>query len=330
VKADQEKPSPLKRAHEMCRQEMEEVNRCIRDHLESDVSMIPAVGHYIIESGGKRLRPLLCILSARLFGYDGWRHIPLAVVVEFLHTASLLHDDVVDEAELRRGSPSANDVWGNQASVLVGDFLFSRAFEMMVSDGSVEILELFSKATKCLAEGELLQLSRTFHMEIDEEEYLEVIERKTAVLFAAAAEIGARVSGQFNQVENMSGYGRCLGLAFQLQDDALDYISEADKVGKPVGHDLEQGRMTLPLIHAMKRDTEVVRLVEQVADSGRCRETEQCWLREKVQGLGGVEYCLEKARMYAEEAKRMLPESADRSVRQLMADLADFAGHRTY
>jgi len=292
--------------------------------------MVPAVGHYIIESGGKRLRPLLSILSTRLFGYTGKRHIPLGVVVEFLHTASLLHDDVVDEAALRRGFPSANGVWGNQASVLVGDFLFSRAFQMMVQDGCMGVLELFARATNTLAEGELLQLSRTFHLGISEAEYLEVIERKTAVLFAAAAEIGARVSGRDELIEDMSGYGRGLGLAFQLADDALDYVSEVDAVGKPVGHDLEQGRMTLPLIYAMSRDVELAGRVKQVADRGAYEEGEFQWLRQRVQSLGGVDYCLKMAKVCAEDAKNLLPEDADVSVRQLMADLADFASQRTY
>ncbi|MFQ5355689.1 MAG: polyprenyl synthetase family protein [Mariprofundaceae bacterium] len=330
VKNTEKSDSPLVRAHAVCQTEMQEVNACIRQHLSSDVSMVPAVGHYIIESGGKRLRPLLSILSARLFGYTGKRHIPLGVVVEFLHTASLLHDDVVDEAALRRGYPSANGVWGNQASVLVGDFLFSRSFQMMVQDGCMGVLELFARAANTLAEGELLQLSRTFHLGISEAEYMEVIERKTAVLFAAAAEIGARVSGRDEWINNMSGYGRGLGLAFQLADDALDYVSEADAVGKPVGHDLEQGRMTLPLIYAMSRDAGLAERVKQIGDRRGYAEGEFQWLRQRVQDLGGVDYCLDRAAACAEEAKNLLPEGEDASVRQLMADLADFAGQRVY
>jgi len=306
------------------------VDECIREHLASDVSMVPAVGRYIIESGGKRLRPLLCILSARLFAYGGDRHIPLAVVVEFLHTASLLHDDVVDEALLRRGLPSANGVWGNQASVLVGDFLFSRALELMVADGARAILELFSQATKALAEGEVLQLSQTFNLAINEAEYLRVIERKTAVLFAAAAEIGAHVTGNQQWVGAMRGYGRELGLAFQLMDDALDYASEAGAIGKPIGHDLEQGKITLPLIHAMGLDSELAARVKEIAGRGGYEHQERDWVRQRVRLAGGVEYCLEQARACSGRAEGLLPPDSDATVRRLLADLAAFACQREY
>lgn len=321
----------LQQATQLCAEDMQAVDACIRDHLHSDVAVIPALGHYIIGSGGKRLRPLLCLLAARLFGYQGHRHIPLAVVVEFLHTASLLHDDVVDEAELRRGTPSANGVWGNQASVLVGDFLFSRAFELMVADGSLDILRLLSEVTKTLAEGEVLQLSRTFHLEMTEAEYLEVIERKTAILFAAAAEIGALVSGQNRlTIERMREYGMCLGVAFQLMDDALDYAAEEEAVGKPVGHDLEEGKITLPLIHAMRADAELARRVGDIAERGGYAGDDGNWVRRHVQQQGGVEHALEIARRYAERAKAMLPETGATEVQALLAGLADFSAQRPY
>jgi len=323
-------PSPLSHAFATCSDEMQAVDACIREHLVSDVSMVPAVGHYIIESGGKRLRPLLCILSARLFGYKGVRHIPLAVIVEFLHTASLLHDDVVDEALLRRGLPSANGVWGNQASVLVGDFLFSRALEMMVADGSEAVLKLFSGATKALAEGEVLQLSQTFNLDISEDEYLQVIERKTAVLFAAAAEIGAHVSGRQECIEPMRGYGKYLGMAFQLVDDSLDYAAETGAIGKPVGHDLEQGKITLPLIHAMGVDAELAGRVKAIAERGAYAEGERDWLRRRVCRAGGVEYCLAQAGVCSDRARALLPRDTDTGVHDLMTDLAGFASQRSY
>ena len=291
--------------------------------------MIPAIGNYIVDSGGKRLRPLLCILAARLFEYQGQRHIPLAVVVEFLHTASLLHDDVVDSSDIRRGAPSANGVWGNQASVLVGDFLFSRAFEMMVADGHMDVLRLLSGVSNTLAEGEVLQLVRTFHLEMTEAEYLEVVESKTAILFAASAEIGARVSGRDEEtIRRMSEYGMCLGVAFQLMDDVLDYTAEAEEVGKPVGHDLEEGKITLPLIHAMHRDAQLRAMVEGIAERGGYQDGEREEVRDMVRAAGGVARCLEAAREYAVRARHALPDDGDARVKRLLADLADFSAER--
>jgi len=310
---------------------MAQVNACIHQNLQSDIMMIPAIGHYIVNSGGKRLRPLLCLLTARLFGYQGERHIPLSVVVEFIHTASLLHDDVVDSSDQRRGAPSANGVWGNQASVLVGDFLFSRAFQMMVADGDMAMLKLMSDVTNALAEGEVLQLSRTFHLEMTEAECLEVIERKTAVLFKAASEVGAHAAGQSADViAAMAEYGMCLGVAFQLMDDALDYLAEAEEAGKPVGHDLEEGKITLPLIYAMGRDTELASRVERIAERGSYEQGDRVWVREHVAAQGGSEFAMRRASDYAERAKHLLPDHADAKIRQLLADLADFSAHRPY
>lgn len=325
------KNNPLQTAVELCSADMQAVDACIHDNLQSDVAMIPAIGTYIVSSGGKRLRPLLCLLTAKLFGYRGERHIPLAVVVEFIHTASLLHDDVVDASDQRRGTPSANGVWGNQASVLVGDFLFSRAFQMMVADGEMQMLRLMSDVTNALAEGEVLQLARTFHLEMSEAECLEVIERKTAVLFSAAAEIGARVSGCGAEVvKDMAEYGMCLGVAFQLMDDALDYLADAETVGKPVGHDLEEGKITMPLIHAMAIDAELAARVEAIADRGGYADGDREWVRDRVRAAGGEIFCMEKARDYAERAKALLPADADPAMRGLMAELADFSALRPF
>jgi len=323
--------NPHKKVAELCADELQAVDACIREQLNSDVMMIPAIGNYIVDSGGKRLRPLLCILSAKLFNYQGERHIPLAVVVEFLHTASLLHDDVVDSSGVRRGTPSANGVWGNQASVLVGDFLFSRAFEMMVGNDQIDILRLLSTVSNTLAEGEVLQLVRTFYLEMSAAEYLEVIERKTAVLFSAATEIGARISGQDEDViKRMAGYGMCLGVAFQLMDDALDYTAEAQDVGKPVGHDLEEGKITMPLIHAMANDTALNAIVADIAERGSYAEGEREMVRRAVNDAGGVNRCLMVAREYAERAKHTLPVHGNAQMLRLLAELADFSAQRSY
>jgi len=310
---------------------MARVNGCIHDNLQSDIMMIPAIGHYIVNSGGKRLRPLLCLLTAKLFGYRGDRHIPLSVVVEFIHTASLLHDDVVDSSDQRRGAPSANGVWGNQASVLVGDYLFSRSFQMMVADGDMAMLKLMSDVTNALAEGEVLQLSRTFHLEMTETECLEVIERKTAVLFKAASEVGTHVAGQSTDVvAAMAEYGMCLGVAFQLMDDALDYLAEAEEAGKPVGHDLEEGKITLPLIYAMQQDAELSSRVKVIAERGSYADGDREWVRQRVAAQDGSGFAMGRARDYAERAKRLLPKHADDEISGLLADLADFSAHRPY
>ena len=323
--------NPLTHALTLCDADMQGVNACIHENLQSDITMIPAIGHYIVGSGGKRMRPLLCLLVAKMFGYQGERHIPMSVVIEFIHTASLLHDDVVDSSSQRRGAPSANGVWGNQASVLVGDYLFSRAFQMMVRDGDMTMLKLMSDVTNALAEGEVLQLSRTFHLEMTEAECLEVIERKTAVLFSAAAEVGAHVSGQSEQViRDMAEYGMCLGVAFQLLDDALDYLADEATAGKPVGHDLEEGKITLPLIHAMQQDEELLARVHVIAEQDAYEGDDREWVRERVQRHGGAEMAMQRARDYAERAKRLLPAHADAEMRTLLAALADFSASRPY
>ncbi len=312
---------------------MKRVNDCIHDNLQSDIAMIPAIGHYIINSGGKRLRPLLCLLIAKMFDYQGERHVPLAVVVEFIHTASLLHDDVVDSSDIRRGNPSASAVWGNQASVLVGDYLFSRSFQMLVQDNDMGMLKLMSDVTNALAEGEVLQLSRTFHLEMTEAECLEVIERKTAILFAAAAEVGAHVSNQPDAIiRDMSEYGMCLGVAFQLMDDALDYLSDEEAAGKPVGHDLEEGKITLPLIHAMAKDPELKQRVHRIAerDGEAYEDGDREWVRDRVLQHKGTEYAMLKAKEYAERASALLPVVENKVIAGLLRDLANFSAQRTY
>lgn len=240
----------------LVKQDMLAVNTLIHKSLHSDVALVNQVGHYIVNSGGKRLRPIIVLLSARAFDYQGTDHINLAAIIEFIHTATLLHDDVVDASELRRGKKTANSVWGNETSVLVGDFLYSRAFQMMVNIKNMRVMEILSNATNIIAEGEVLQLLNCHEPKTSEADYLQVIRSKTAKLFEAAAQLGAVISQQNSQyVQAMSVYGMHLGTAFQIIDDVLDYSAETDEIGKNIGDDLAEGKPTLPLIYALKHGT---------------------------------------------------------------------------
>jgi octaprenyl-diphosphate synthase len=230
------------------------VEQQFKQDLDSDVYLIRKVGEYVFGSGGKRMRPILLLLSARLAGYEGVQHIGLASVVEFIHTATLLHDDVVDGAVLRRGQDSANAVWGNEASVLVGDFLFAKSFSIMVRAGNLEILRILSDATTQMAEGEVQQLISTCDLDLAEEQYLNVVRDKTAILISAACEVGGVLGGlPPKSVAALAAFGMEIGVAFQLMDDALDYVADQAEFGKASGHDLEEGKMTLPLIHALRQ-----------------------------------------------------------------------------
>jgi len=236
---------------ELCAADMQNVNTHIRDSLQSDVVLINQVANYIVSSGGKRLRPMLLIISSRACGYQGESHIPLAAIIEFIHTATLLHDDVVDESDTRRGQQTAHAVWGNAASVLVGDFLYSRSFQMMVGVDSMRVMQIMADATNTIAEGEVLQLLNLGDPEINESRYFAVIENKTAKLFEAACRLGAVVADAGSEIErSLANYGRHLGLAFQIADDVLDYDGNGAHLGKTIGHDLAEGKPTLPLIIA--------------------------------------------------------------------------------
>ncbi|MEO6967099.1 MAG: polyprenyl synthetase family protein [Rhodanobacteraceae bacterium] len=234
--------------------DMAAVDALIRMRLASDVALINAVGEHIVGGGGKRLRPMLHVLAARAAGYAGKEHIQLAAVIEFIHTATLLHDDVVDGSDLRRGRKTANNLWGNAASVLVGDFLYSRAFQLMVEPDRLRVMRILADTTNAIAEGEVLQLLNLGNADTDETAYLRVIERKTAVLFAAATQLGAVLAGLDQDQENaLREYGLQLGFAFQIADDLLDYVSDARTIGKNIGDDLAEGKPTLPLIYAIER-----------------------------------------------------------------------------
>ena len=240
--------------------EMAAVNEAILHRMQSHIHLIPELSGHLINSGGKRLRPLLTIASSHMCGYDGGREINLAAAIEFVHTATLLHDDVVDESDMRRGKATANTVWGNQASVLVGDYLFSRSFQMIAQDGSMEVVEVMADTSTALSEGEVLQLTASHNVDTSEETYLQVIDAKTAALFAAACRIGGIVADATEpEKDALQSYGRSLGIAFQLVDDALDYSSTQAAMGKAVGDDFREGKITLPVILAYRRGNEADR-----------------------------------------------------------------------
>lgn len=247
----------VERLTALVRTDMAQVDALIADRMRSSVDLIPEVSTYLVQSGGKRLRPMLTLASAKMCGYDGVHHAKLAAAVEFIHTATLLHDDVVDESRMRRGKPSANTVWGNQVVVLVGDFLFSRAFQLMVQAEDLRVLDVLSQAAAVIAEGEVMQLLAQKNMKTTEEAYLRVIGAKTAALFAAACQVGGMVAARPDEeIEALESFGRNLGLAFQLVDDALDYMGEEAALGKTVGDDFREGKITLPIVLAYRRGSE--------------------------------------------------------------------------
>lgn len=308
------------------RPDLERIEAEIERHLASSVPLISTVGRHIMGSGGKRLRPLLMILSARLCGYRGNHDAPLAVVFEFLHTSSLLHDDVVDKAEFRRNQPAANVLWGNQGVVLVGDFLYSKSILMTVAYNNIRILQTLSEATTLMAEGEVLQLIHADNLEIAEQDYLEVITRKTAALISAACQIGAILGGaEAAQEKALSAYGHNLGIAFQLIDDTLDYTGDVNELGKPVGNDIQQGKATLPLIVALRNGTPL--------EQRRLRElfsTEQLALehfheiREWVARSGGIAYTRQLALEYVENAKSAIQGFPSHPSKEILLDIADY------
>jgi octaprenyl-diphosphate synthase len=298
------------------------VNREIQDRLRSDVALVNSVAHYIVGGGGKRLRPLITLLSARAAGYRGDRHVVAAAVIEFIHTATLLHDDVVDASDLRRGQDTANSVFGNEASVLVGDFLYSRAFQMMVQVGQMRIMDVLADATNAIAEGEVLQLMNCRDPDTTEARYLEVIQRKTARLFEAGAQVGAILADQSRAVEAaMASYGRELGLAFQLVDDALD---SAEELGKNIGDDLAEGKPTMPLIYALERGSPreqlaIRRAIEQA--DGQDLATIQAAIR----STGALAYTYARAQECAHKAAVALDPVPESPFKQALVELSRFA-----
>ena len=309
-------------------EDMRAVDAVIRRRLGSEVVLINQIGEYIISAGGKRLRPVILLLVANALGYKGEHQHELAAVVEFIHTATLLHDDVVDESDLRRGRKTANAVFGNAASVLVGDFLYSRAFQMMVQANSMRIMQILADATNIISEGEVLQLLNMHDPDVTEERYLQVIRYKTAKLFEAAAQIGAVLSGADAATEEAAAeYGRRIGTAFQIVDDLLDYTSTADQMGKNAGDDLREGKPTLPLIHLLSNGTEEQHtLVRQAIEQGGTEHFDAIFAA--IQASGALEYtrqAAEREAAAAEAAANALPPSL---FRQTLIELCAFSLQR--
>lgn len=309
--------------------DMQAVNGLILKRLESDVVLINQIGHYIINSGGKRLRPMLVLLAARALAYSGQQHIDIAAIIEFIHTATLLHDDVVDESDMRRSNETANAVWGNAASVLVGDFLYSRSFEMMVDVDRMPVMEILSHATNRIAEGEVLQLLNCNDPDVDEEKYREVILRKTAVLFEAGTQLGAVLCKTDKQTEQkMAEYGLHLGIAFQMIDDALDYGSSDTDIGKNIGDDLAEGKPTLPLIRAMQQCSGHQReLLRTVIEKGGGDQIDE--VLSIIQATDAIEYTFQQAELEADKAIKALDDIADSNYKQALITLANYAVRRS-
>ncbi|MCP4406319.1 MAG: octaprenyl diphosphate synthase [Gammaproteobacteria bacterium] len=310
--------------------DMERVNELIRKRLYSEVVLINQLGHYIINGGGKRLRPLLVLLAARACGYQGREHIALAAIVEFIHTATLLHDDVVDASELRRGQETANAVWGNEASVLVGDFLYSRAFEMMVEIKSIRVMDILSHATNTIAEGEVLQLLNCHDSSTTETRYMEVIRSKTAKLFQAASQLGAVLGEKDSQLEtSLAAYGMHLGTAFQLIDDVLDYRSSPAEMGKNVGDDLSEGKPTLPLIYAMHNgDDEQAEIIKQTIESGGLEQLDA--VLAAIESTGAIDYTEGLARKETDYAISQLASLPGSQYKQALLALVHFSVSRAH
>jgi len=307
-------------------EDLARVEEQFKKDLTSEVTLIRKVGEYVLGSGGKRMRPMLLLLSARLAGYSGEQHIGLASVVEFIHTATLLHDDVVDSAVLRRGQESANAVWGNEASVLVGDFLFAKTFSIMVREGNLDVLRTLSDATTQMAEGEVQQLINTCDLDMDEERYLDVVRNKTAILIAAACRVGAILGESSPEKEEaLAEFGMELGIAFQLMDDALDYVAEEADFGKAQGHDLEEGKMTLPLIHALRLCSSDERdRVATIVDAEQLSDDGLAYVLGLINQYGGIDYTRDRAAQMVTSAKKKLQIFADVSERDALETVADY------
>jgi octaprenyl-diphosphate synthase len=308
--------------------DMRAVDQLIAESLSSDVPLVSQVSEYIVMSGGKRLRPLIVLLAARALGYTGEQHVRAAAIIEFIHTATLLHDDVVDSSSRRRGQDSANTVFGNQASVLVGDFLYSRAFQMMVDIGDMRVMQILADATNTIAAGEVMQLMNVHDPDTSEDDYRQVIYRKTARLFEAGSQIAAVLCGQDADIEtSMIDYGRHLGTAFQLVDDALDYEASADELGKNIGDDLAEGKATLPLIYAMQAGSEEEsKIIRHAIEEGGLDQLEQ--ITAIIKSTGALEYTAGKASEAADLAISSLAALPDTEFKQALINIAELSIQR--
>ncbi len=311
--------------------DMNDVNGVILAQLNSDVVLINQIGNYIIGGGGKRIRPMIAVLAARALAYEGDKHVTVAALIEFIHTATLLHDDVVDESDMRRGKETANAAFGNAASVLVGDFIYTRAFQMMTSLGSLRVLALMSEAVNVIAEGEVLQLMNCNDPDITEESYMRVIYSKTARLFEAAAQASGILAGASTEQEKaLQEYGRYLGTAFQLIDDLLDYSADGKTLGKNTGDDLNEGKPTLPLLHAMRNgNSEQCAMIRKAIEEGNGRHLLEPVL-EAMQQCGSLEYTRQRAEQEADKAISALQALPPTPFREALEGLAHIAVQRDY
>lgn len=327
-----ENQNPLEVLQSRMTIDMKAVNAMILDHMQSDVPLIPHLASYLIAAGGKRVRPLLTLSATALFDGDMKRAHALSAAVEFIHTATLLHDDVVDDSSERRGKDSANIVFGNEASVLVGDFLFSRAFQLMVSDGSLDVLRILSTASAVIAEGEVLQLSVQNNLKTTMDDYLAVIEGKTASLFAAACEVGPVIADQDTKtVQNLRDYGMNLGMAFQIIDDVLDYNSEREKIGKTVGDDFREGKMTAPILLAIeKADEKEKEFWQRTLGDKNQQDGDLKTAQDLMAKYNTIETGMGMARSYGDKAIEALKDLPDSDLKTTLCELIDFTINRTY
>ncbi len=304
------------------------VNQTIRNSLDSHVVLIRQISEYIINSGGKRLRPMLVVLMAQAFGYKGKNHIQLAAIIEFIHTATLLHDDVVDESDMRRGNKTANEVWGNSASVLVGDFLYSRAFQMMVTIENLQVMNILANATNTISEGEVLQLLNIGNLEITEDEYYQVIKNKTAQLFEAGCELSALISEADKEtITKMAAYGENLGMAFQIADDMLDYAVDNNELDKNIGDDLAEGKLTLPLIYLLENGNQGDKQV--ISDAIKSQSIKHLkTIQKRINETPALKYTQDKANEFALLAKQQLLDLPQSDAKNALLFLCDFACHR--
>ena len=308
--------------------DMEGVNNAIRKYLHSDVALISEMASYIINSGGKRLRPMLAVLCAKACGYSGEKHYLVAAIIEFIHTATLLHDDVVDESNMRRGKQTANAIWGNETTVLVGDFVFSRSFEMMVDVGEMRVMEILATASNTIAEGEVQQLLNCNDPDTTEECYMMVIQSKTAKLFAAACQLGAILAKQDEGVvQAYAAYGTHIGTAFQLKDDLLDYQSSSEEIGKNIGDDLAEGKPTLPLIHALKNsDMETAKLIRKAITHGGRQHLAE--ILQAIEATHAIAYTEAAAREQSNLARQQIENLPQNDYQNALVELAGFAINR--
>lgn len=316
--------------HHVVKKDFADVNQLIIDQLHSDVDLVENIGHYLVEAGGKRLRPLLVLLTSNaLDGTSQKEFLKLAAIIEFIHTATLLHDDVVDISSLRRGRPTANAKWGNAPSVLVGDFLYSRAFQLMVEIGDMKIMNILANTTNIISEGEVQQLVNAKNPDVSEDVYMEVIYKKTAILFSAACETAAVLAqSEPSEIDALKQYGFHVGMAFQLVDDVLDYSGDAETLGKNIGDDLSEGKPTLPLIVAMRNaETQDAEIIANAIRNGSSEQLNK--IISIIQNNSGLTYTQDKAKYHVNQALDCLSEISDSEYAKAMKDLASFAISRT-